>query len=428
MPETLQETPPSLSVEEYRALVLADLRALPAERVELAAARGRTLAEPVTARTAIPPFHNSSMDGYAVRRFDLRGAGARHPVTLPVVADLPAGITATPTLVPGTVARIMTGAPLPPGADAVVPLEQTDRAPERVTIFAEPEPGAFIRLAGSDLSAGDLVLAAGVTLRERHLAAAASAGQHELPVHRRPRIAVISTGSELVQPGRPLLSGQIPDSNSQLLAAAVEQAGGIALAVGIVPDDDDLLRATLTDYAGQVDAFLLSGGVSVGAYDVVKAVLAPLGVRFGPVRMQPGKPQGFGHWAGGLPIFALPGNPVSALVSFEVFVRPALRTLLGCREIDRPIIRAVAAEGWLCPPNRRQYIPVTLLSGAPNTGMTRGTATDAEGGIRVRPASRGGSGSHLVASLAAADGFAIVDESVEEIHPGDPVDVMLLES
>lgn len=416
----IPEAPQSLSVEEYRTLVLRELRALPAERVALADALGRTLAQAVTARTAIPPFDNSSMDGYAVRRADLNGASALHPVTLPVVADLPAGIFDVSPLAPGTVATIMTGAPIPVGADAVVPLEQTDRSVEQVALFVTPEPGAFIRLTGSDLSAGDRVLSAGVTLRERHLAAAASAGYSDVMVHRRPRVAVISTGSELVEPGLPLLPGQIPDSNSFLLRAAVEEAGGIAIPVGIVPDDDDLLRTTLADYAGRVDAFLLSGGVSMGAYDVVKAVLAPLGVHFRTVRMQPGKPQGFGQWTTGVPIFALPGNPVSALVSFEVFVRPALLSLQGCRLLERPVTRAIAVEGWRTPAGRRQYIPVSVLRGP--------DASAADGVIRVRPASRGGSGSHLVASLAAADGFAIIDESVDEIHPGDSVDVMMMES
>ncbi len=417
---TVSTTPPSVSVDEQRSHVLAGLRRLPVQRIELANALGRTLAETVTTHTAIPPFDNSSMDGYAVHHADLEGASPEHPVFLPVVAELAAGTPENPTLERGTTARIMTGAPIPPGADAVVPLEDTDEATRRVGIFTAPESGAFIRLAGSDLAAGDAVLAPGVTLRARHLAAAASAGRHEVEAYRQPRVAVISSGSELVPPGHPLRAGQIPDSNSALLSAAVEQAGGIAVRVGIVPDDELLLLSTLAHYADRVDVFLLSGGVSVGAYDVVKAVLAPRGVRFGPVRMQPGKPQGFGHWANGVPIFALPGNPVSALVSFEVFVRPALRLMQGSATPERRLVRAIAASGWRCPPGRRQYMPVTLCE--PERGSAR------SGDVLVRPASAGGSGSHLVASLAAADGFAIIDESLNEIHSGDTFNVMMLES
>ncbi|MBU2316048.1 MAG: molybdopterin molybdotransferase MoeA, partial [Actinobacteria bacterium] len=230
-------------------------------------------------------------------------------------------------------------------------------------------------------------------------------------VHARPRVAVISTGSELVPPGEPTRRGQIPDSNSFLLAAAVEEAGGAALRLGSVADDVEALRALLERAAREADAIVLSGGVSVGAYDVVKELLAPLGVRFGTVRMQPGKPQGFGHWLDGTPIFALPGNPVSAAVSFEVFVRPALRRLQGLPEVHRPRSTGTAEVGWRTPPGRRQYIPVTIVR-------------DAAGAVRVRPATAGGSGSHLVASLALADGLAIVDAEVEEVCHGDVVEVL----
>ena len=243
----------------------------------------------------VPSFDNSSMDGYAVRRDDLLAASEATPVVLPVVADLAAGTDQNPVLAPGTAARIMTGAPVPDGADAVVPIEATDQGTTQVAIRETPEPGAFVRRIGSDVQVGEVVVAAGTLLTARQLAAAAAVGRGSVVVHRAPRVGIISTGSELMLPGETLRRGQIYDSNSQLLAAAVIEAGGIAVRIGSVPDDDDLLRAVLADHAGDVDAFVLSGGASVGAYDVVKAVLAPLeSMLFSRVRMQPGKPQGSG--------------------------------------------------------------------------------------------------------------------------------------
>lgn len=411
----------SVSVDDHLARILGGVRPLAAERVTLDNALGRSLAVQVKSVTNIPLFDNSSMDGYAVHRSDLLRATPEHPITLPVVAELPAGISDIPMLEKGCAARIMTGAPVPEGADAVVPVEHTDHGIDRVTVHSVPSVGAYIRRAGDDMHAEDEVLSPGILLRERHLAAAASAGHAELDVHRQPRIAVISTGSELIVPGQPLRRGQIPDSNSVLLHAAVQQAGGVPVPVGIVPDDADRLEWTLDHYSSLVDAFLISGGVSVGAYDVVKALLAPRGVWFGAVRMQPGKPQGFGRWSNGVPIFALPGNPVSALVSFEVFVRPALRKMQGLRQLTRPAVEGIAAAGWKCPPGRQQYMPIVVLDQA-STNQSQGRA------VRVRPAAPGGSGSHLVASLAAADGFAVVDESIDRINEGDSVDVLLVES
>ncbi|WP_104170176.1 MULTISPECIES: gephyrin-like molybdotransferase Glp [unclassified Cryobacterium] len=407
------------SVADQLSFVLAAVAPLPPVLVSLDEALGLMLAEDVRSATDTPPFDNSAMDGYAVRRADLLQASAEHPVTLPVVADLAAGTSQNPHLETGQVARIMTGAPLPDGADAVVPIEDTDQGIDTVTVVRAPQPAAHIRRAGEDAHAGDTVLTRGSVLWPTRVAAAASAGTSSLRAHPAPRVAVISTGSELVTPGEPTRRGQIPDSNSYLLASAVTAAGGVPIRLGAVPDDENTLRSLLASLAGTVDAIVLSGGVSVGAYDIVKAVLAPLGtVRFGPVKMQPGKPQGFGRWPAddnaveGPLIFALPGNPVSAFVSFEVFVRPALRRLGGHIELFRPTISATAGESWDSPPGRAQYMPVTL-----------------EGvGIRrvVRRSAAGGSGSHLVAGLAQAVGLAIVPENVTRIAEGDRVTVMLL--
>lgn len=456
------------TVAEQLAVVLGSVAPLPPVRVELDAARGLVLAEDVLTVTDTPPFDNSAMDGYAVIRSDLIGASAQNPITLVVIADLAAGTAENPRLVAGQVARIMTGAPIPDGADAVVPIEDTDLGTELVTIFQAPNPAAHVRRAGEDAHAGDRVLRAGSVLWPTRVAAAASAGTSSVLVHPAPRVAVISTGSELVTPGSPTRRGQIPDSNSFLLSAAVAEAGGIPVRIGAVPDDDDVLRARLAELASSVDVIVLSGGVSVGAYDVVKAVLKPLGtVNFGPVKMQPGKPQGFGRWpasadAPGPLIFALPGNPVSAYVSFEVFVRPALRRLLGHGmaepldptnpahddpahtksqpahadpSLDHPTydhpalhrrtVTATVVDGWNSPAGRAQYMPVIVThhnsAGASASASASVNDTHAE----VRPASRGGSGSHLVAGLAQANGLAIVPEDTTHIRGGDLITVML---
>jgi molybdopterin molybdotransferase len=363
------------------------------------------------------------MDGYAVRAADVAGATPRRPVRLRVVADLPAGSPQDPDLRPGTCARIMTGAALPGSADAVVPVEATDGGTDVVEVTAAVPAGRHVRRAAEDVTAGERVLPAGIVLGPHHVAAAAATGHAVLSAVPRPRVAVVSTGSELVPPGAVPRRGQIPDSNSFLLAACVRAAGCEAVRVGSVPDDAGRLGAVLEELldagrAGPVDAVITSGGVSVGAYDVVKELFADgARVAFVTVAMQPGKPQGFGVIrrpdGATVPLFALPGNPVSAYVSFEVFVRPALQVMRGLarRLADRPVVPAVAREGWRTPPGRRQYIPVRLGAGA--------------GGWEVRPAGPRGSGSHLAVTLAAADGLGVVDAAVEEVRPGDTVRVML---
>lgn len=397
----------SRSVAEHRDAILASLAPLPPVETPLDHALGLVLAEDVHALVDVPGFDNSAMDGYAVRRADVVGASPGHPVVLEVVADLPAGSGDDPAVPAGSAARIMTGAPVPADADAIVPVEDTDGGTDRVTVRAEPAPAAFVRRAGSDVRRGDRVLAAGRTLTSRDLAAAAATGLASLPVHPAPQVGVLSTGTELAEPGAPLTRGRIHDSNAVLLAGLLAEAGCVAVPLGAVADDEGALVAALERASG-LDAVVTSGGVSVGAYDVVKAVLAPLGVWFGPVRMQPGKPQGYGRLPGGIPVFCLPGNPVSVAVSFEAFLRPAMRALQGRADLVRPVTRAAATEGWTSPRGRAQYMPVR--------------ASDAG----VAPASPGGSGSHLAASLAAADGFAIVPEDVTEVRTGDVLDVTLL--
>ncbi|WP_420111666.1 gephyrin-like molybdotransferase Glp [Pseudactinotalea sp.] len=400
-----------ISADDYRARILAAIEPTASAPTDLSDAVGLVLASDLLAREQIPPFTNSAMDGYAVRADDVASAGPERPVVLPVADDVPAGRTDRLTLVTGTAIRIMTGAPLPDGADAIVPVEATDGGTETVTIRAAAARGAHVRGAGDDLAVGDLVLRAGTRRTARHLGAAAAAGHGTLDTHARPRVAVISTGSELVEAGRPLAFGQIPESNGHVLAASVAEAGCVPVRVPAVPDDEAALRETLARLSPEVDAIILSGGVSVGAYDVVKAVLAPLpSMWFGPVRMQPGKPQGWGRLEDGTLVITLPGNPVSVYVSFEVFVRSALRRLAGEADVQPRFLPARAAVDWSSPEGREQYMPVTI---------------DRQGiSPLVHPASRRGSGSHLVGGLAGADGLARVRADVTQIHAGDEIEVL----
>lgn len=402
------------TVSEHRAAALALAAPLDAVEVPLAAAAGHVLARDVRADGPLPPWDNSAMDGYAVRSADLAAAGPAAPVTLRVIADLPAGSAATPVVGPGEAARIMTGAPLPPGADAVVPVEDTDAGTDVVAVRTAARASAHVRRAGEDAAAGDVVLPAGALLAERRVGAVAAAGAGTVAVHRRPRVLVLATGSELVAPGEPRARGQIPDSNSFLLAAAVTAAGCDVLRLPAVPDDAGRLRDVLTEHAPGVDAVVTAGGVSVGAYEVVKEALTGWGdVEFVAVAMQPGKPQGLGRLPGGTPVFCLPGNPVSVFVSFEVHVRPALLAMRGLADVDRPTVQATVEDAWRTPSGRAQYMPVAMRQ---------------EGGIWwARRAVAGGSGSHLAAGLAAADGLAVVPLDTPEVGPGDQLTVMRCE-
>jgi molybdopterin molybdotransferase len=394
------------TVEEHQAVVTALLSAPPEESVPLAAAHGRVLTQDVLARVALPGFDNSAMDGYAARWAEVAGA-ARTPVRLPVAEDIPAGRADVVPLAPGTVHRIMTGAPLPPGADVVIPVEFTDARTDVVEIRDTPPAGSHLRAAGEDIAAGDVALSAGTPLGAAQLGLAAAVGVTTLPVRRRPRVLVLTTGSELVEPGQPLLPGQIYESNSLLLAAAVEEAGGEARRLHFVPDDADQFLSTVRAELSTADLLITSGGVSAGAYEVVKDAFRGLGtVEFVKVAMQPGGPQGAGT-VDGVPVVTLPGNPVSSFVSFEVFVRPALRRAMGHASPERLRVPARLAGPLRSPPGRRQYL--------------RGRFDDGQ------VSQVGGPGSHLVAHLARANCLVVVGEDVTELPAGAEVDVVLIE-
>ncbi|MDQ6650059.1 MAG: molybdopterin molybdotransferase MoeA [Actinomycetota bacterium] len=401
------------SVDRHLADILEVVAPLAPLDLSLLDAHGCVLAEDIVATGPLPPFDNSAMDGYAVRRGDLLRASAAAPVSLPVVGDIPAGTASPLSVQPGFCVRIMTGALLPSGADAVVPLEWTDGGIANVRIERTPEPGQHIRRAGEDVRTGDLVAAAGTHLGAAQIGLLAAAGRPAVAVRPRPRVVVVSTGSELVEAGSHVGPGKIVDSNSFALTTAAREAGAIAYRVGIVPDDPQQLLTTLEDHLIRADLIVTSGGVSVGAYDVVKEVLGRLGtVAFDRVAMSPGMPQGFGVIGPDrTPFFGLPGNPVSALVSFEVFVRPALRRMLGAEPLQRPTVTARAARPLHAPAGRRGFVRVHL------------EVTD--GAYVVSPV--GGSGSHLLAGMAAANALAVVPEHVTEIAAGDPVTVLLLE-
>ena len=401
------------SVDDHLRRVLADLRVPEPIELALLDAQGLLCAEDVLAEAPLPGFDNSQMDGYAVRSADTAGASEREPVELPVVGDIPAGSKDPRGVTRGLCLRIMTGAPMPSGADAVVPVEWTDGGVARVRIDRPAEPGRYVRRTGEDIRTGELAVRAGTPIGPAQVGLLAAVGRERVLVRPRPRVVVLSTGSELVDVGRRPGSGEILDSNSYALAAAARDAGAEVYRAGIVPDDHARLLSVLEGQVVRADLIVTSGGVSQGAYDVVKEALSELGtVEFVRVAMQPGQPQGFGTLGDdGTPIFCLPGNPVSALVSFEVFVRPAVRLMLGKRHLVRRSVIATTVRKLSSPPGRRQY----------RRGLLH---READGHYSVEPV--GGSGSHLLAGLAQANCLIVVDEEVTEVSEGDRVTVIPL--
>jgi molybdopterin molybdotransferase len=401
------------SVDEHLRAVLQTVQPLPPFEQPLAEVLDQALCEDVSSPISLPSFDNSAMDGYAVRAADLAGASDANPVTLPVTGEIAAGAGGPMAVAAGAAVRIMTGAPMPHGADAVVPVEWTDGGIASVRVVQQPEVGNSIRRAGEDLVAGTQVLDSGTVLGPRQIALLAAIGRSRVLARPRPRVVVISSGSELREPGSPLAEGEVYDANSYALAAAARRAGAVAYRVGAVEDDPKKVLDTLNDQLVRADLVITSGGVSKGAYDVVKEVLSDLGtVDFAEVVMQPGKPQGFGVIGeDSIPIFTLPGNPVSAYVSFEVFVRPALRKLMDREPYTRTAVTATVEEPFKSARGKRQF--------------ARGYASRTDGGWQVRVV--GGHGSHLVGGLAHANALVVIPEHITGMVTGEQVEIWLLD-
>jgi molybdenum cofactor synthesis domain-containing protein len=395
--------------------VLERVHPLEPVRLRTIAGIGCVLAEPVSAPGDVPPFANTAMDGYAVRAADTAGASDAAPVVLPVVAEVAAGHPADRALQPGEAMRIFTGAPMPDGADAVLMVERTQRVDDgaRVALQAEVAVGEAVRAAGDDLRAGDPVFSPGEAITPGHLGVLAGIGVTEVLAHPRPRVGVLSTGDELVESGRPLAPGQIRDSNRATLLALVAQNGWQAVDLGLIRDDEAAITTAITDGAATCDAVITSGGVSMGDIDLVKVVLERIGdMRWMQIAIRPAKPFAFGLvGAHATPVFGLPGNPVSSMVSFELLARPALRRLAGHADLLRPSVQAVAAEPFARRPDGKVHFVRVRAE------------RDAEGVLHVRSA--GGQGSHHLTAMAHAHGLLPLADGTG-VAAGDPVRVLLL--
>jgi molybdopterin molybdotransferase len=415
-----------LLLEDALERILEGVWPLAAESVGLDEALGSVLAAPLPSRLTLPPWDNSAMDGFAVRAADVADAQPEAPVVLRVAGEVAAGHLPAYEVVGGTCVRILTGAPMPTGADAVVPVEDTDaptgtsEAPPSVSIGRPAPVGAHVRRAGSDVVAGDRLLARGAILNPATLAVAAAGGHGSVVVYRRPRVAVVATGDELVPAGKEPGPAQIPDSNSVGLVAQAREAGAEARHFGIARDSLGHVTEVLEAAIAWADAVVVSGGVSVGAHDVVKEAFSRLGrMELWRVAVQPGKPLAFGRVDGGaggsrVLLFGLPGNPVSSFVTFELFVRPALRRMAGRVDLSgREWVRATLAEPVTKSPGRRAFLRVCL---------ERRDGVDPPWRARLA----GGQGSHVLSALAAADGLAVVGEADDTLPEGATVDVIRL--
>jgi molybdopterin molybdotransferase len=398
-----------LTVEEARERILARFQPLAAEDVPLPDALGRVLAHDAISAEQLPAFTNSAMDGYAVRSVDTLGASPQSPRALRLVGEVPAGRVYEGIVGAGEAVRILTGAPLADGADAVLQQELTTVQGDEVLLLAEAPVGNNLRHPGEDVRTGDLLVPGGVEIGPAEIALLAALGVHPVRATRRPRVAILATGDELAPLGETPRPGQIRESNSAYLAAAVRRAGGDPWLLGIAPDRADELRALLAQ-ARSADLILTSGGVSVGDYDLVKQILDEQGnIEFWRVRMRPGKPVAFG-FLGGTPLLGLPGNPVSAAVTFELFGRPAIRRMLGCRQIERPLVEVVLAGQDIQRIDRRNFVRARL---------------DSSGGTLVAKTT-GAQESHIISSLRGATALLVILEGEGVVRTGDHVQALLL--
>jgi molybdopterin molybdotransferase len=395
-----------LTYEEALAQILGQTASLTQTQTPLAEAFGLVLAEDLVTSHDLPPFDNSSMDGFAVRAADISDAGT----VLPVQGDIAAGALSIPRLTPRMALRIMTGAPLPDGADTVVPVEDTEARAGGTAFLEQAELGQHIRRRGEEVGVGTIVVPKGSRLRPAEIGMAATVGQAQVLAYPKPRVAIVSTGDELVEPGTELQHGQIYNSNAYALAAQVEEAGGIVTHRLHARDTPDALRAAFDACAG-ADVLITSGGVSVGDFDYVKAVFAERGtVDFWRVAIRPGKPLAFGQWDSTL-FFGLPGNPVSSMVTFELFVRPALRRLAGHADLTRPEVRARLTEEAGHTPGRRSY--------------QRAIVTQQPSGYDAR--TTGAQGSGMLRSMVLANALLVLPSDTAVFPVGCEVSVLLLD-
>ncbi|WP_343383761.1 gephyrin-like molybdotransferase Glp [Candidatus Amarobacter glycogenicus] len=415
-----------ISVEEARERILANFQRLPVERKPLLAALGQVLAADVVSPYDLPPLANTGMDGYALQAADTAGASEAAPVRLRVITNLAAGYVSDVPIGPGEAARIMTGAPIPPGADAVVPFEETDevlRGPNEqprpggeVAVFKAAKHGANVRERGGDVRAGNRVIEAGRVLRASEIGVLSSLGLTEVAVFRRPVVAILSTGDEVTPPGEALLPGRIYDANSAAVAAQVASFGGVPRVLGIAKDTIEDLTSKLREGL-DADMLVTSAGVSRGDFDVVKDVLAREGqVDFWTVRMRPGKPLAFGAFAAPdgrrIPHLGLPGNPVSSMVSFELFGRPAIFKMLGKQGWERPSVRAIVRERVVNPDPRRYF--------------ARCIVTQGEDGRWYADLS-GPQGSNILTGMSGANALTVIPEDVTVVEAGEEIDAMMLD-
>jgi molybdopterin molybdotransferase len=415
-----------ITIEEALERILAYVSVLPAEDKHPLDALGQVLDEDIAAAFDIPPLDNTSMDGYAVRASDTAGATEQSPRELRVIGEVAAGYVYDGEVAPGAAVRIMTGAPIPRGADSVVPFEETDepfdRAPEKtgrlvaaVNVFKEVQPGANVRPAGQDVRAGDVVLRRGAVLRPQEIGVIASLGRDRVRVIRRPVVAVLSTGDELLEPGQPREGARIYDANAYSIAALVQRFGGVPKLLGIARDTVEALTERIHEGL-DADMLVTSAGVSKGDYDIVKDVLAREGeVAFWTVAMKPGKPLAFGAFereGRRIPHIGLPGNPVSSMVAFELFGRPAILKMMGKTDTRRPIVRAIAED-------RITHI------GDPRVFLARCIVTERGGRYYARLT--GSQSSGILTSMVRANALTIIPADVAIVEPGEEIDVLMLD-
>jgi molybdopterin molybdotransferase len=400
-----------ITVDEALEKILSHIQPLGFEKVSILEALGRVIAEDMIAPRDLPPYDNSGMDGYAVRYEDIRDASEKNPVRLEVIEDLRAGFISKRTVQKGQAIRIMTGAPIPKGADAVVPVEETERGNGFVFILKAGFPGGYIRRAGEDIRRGDLVISAGDLIRPSEIGMLASMGRSFVSVYQRPSVAILCTGEELVDVGESLDGVKIVSSNSYTLAAQVRECGAIPIQLGIAKDRKDEIKEKVLQGL-RADVFISSAGVSVGDYDFVRDVLKELGVEmiFWRVAMKPGKPVAFWMFDG-KPAFSLPGNPVSSMITFEQFVRPSLLKMMGHRQIFRPVIEAILREDIRKELGKRHFV--------------RAMVSFEKDGYCVT--TTGPQGSGILRSMVKANGLIIIPESQEIVRAGEKVKVQLLD-